>query len=150
MVLSKSHHFHYHLSPIGGVPKLDGSTRFILDLSSPRGNSINDGIPKEPFSVKYVKFDDAVDMVALMRHTYIGKMDIRHAFRLCQVHPDDWPLLVYWWDGRHYVDIVLPFGGRSSPFISNSLADALMWSAKTSYKVTGALHYLDDKKELLN
>ena len=126
------------------MPKPDGSTRLILDLSSPRGSSINDGIPKEPFSVKYAKFDDAVAMVALMPHAYMGKIDIRHAFRLCPVHPDDWPLLVYCWDGRYYVDIVLPFGGRSSPFIFNSLADAFMWIATTSYKVTGALHYLDD------
>jgi len=85
-----------HLSPISGLPKQDGAIRIILDQSSPKGSSINDGIAKEPFSVKYAKFDDAVAMVAGTPHASMGKFDIRHAFRICPVHPDDWPLLVYW------------------------------------------------------
>jgi len=85
---------------------------------------------EETYSVKYAKFDDATDMIATRPGAFMGKIDIRHAFRICPVHPDDWPLLVYWWDGRYYVDIVLPFGGRSSPFIFNTLADALLWIAQ--------------------
>ena len=54
---------HTHCSPIGSAPKPDGSVRLILDLSSPRGQSVNDGISKEEFSTKYVKFDDAVSIV---------------------------------------------------------------------------------------
>jgi len=38
---------------------------------------------------------------------------------------------------------VLPFGGRSSPFIFNTLADALLWVAQEFYNVRGAVHYLD-------
>ena len=41
----------YHLSPIDRVSKPDGSMRLILDLLSPRGNFINDGIPKELFQL---------------------------------------------------------------------------------------------------
>lgn len=49
---------HAHLSPIEGVPKSNGTTRVILDLSSPRGYSMNDFKSKEAFSVKYSWFDD--------------------------------------------------------------------------------------------
>ena len=40
-----------HCSPLGAVPKKDGSHRIILDLSSPRGSSINEGISPELYSV---------------------------------------------------------------------------------------------------
>ena len=46
-----------HCSPLGSREKKDGSRRLILDLSQPRGNSINDGINKEEFSVQYSHFD---------------------------------------------------------------------------------------------
>ena len=39
----------FHCSPLGAVPKKDGTFRIILDLSSPRGSSINEGIPKDEF-----------------------------------------------------------------------------------------------------
>ena len=42
-----------HCSPIGGVLKKDNSCRLIMDLSQPRGSSINEGIEKDEFSVKY-------------------------------------------------------------------------------------------------
>ena len=45
------------------VPKKDGTFRIILDLSSPKGSSINDGISKENYSVRYSSFDEAVDFV---------------------------------------------------------------------------------------
>ena len=39
------------------IPKRNqaGQWRLILDLSSPNGNSVNDGIPKDKFSVQYMK-----------------------------------------------------------------------------------------------
>ena len=134
----------YHLSPLGGVPKPDGTIRVILDLSSPRGSSINDGISKEAHTVKYAKFDEAVELATKGNSVFMGKRDIRHAFRLCPVHPEDWPLLVYWWRGKYYVDIVLPFGMRSSPFIFNTFADSLEWIARKRAGLDNMLHYLDD------
>jgi len=52
---------------------------------------------------------------------------VKHAFRLCPVHPSDWPLLGYKWLGKYLFDIRLPFRSRSSPFIFNIFADALTW-----------------------
>ena len=49
-----------HCSPLGAVPKKDGSYRLIIDLSSPPGKAVNDFISKDDFSVTFSSFDDAV------------------------------------------------------------------------------------------
>ena len=52
-----------HISRFGVVPKSNqpGKWRLILDLSSPVGHSVNDGIPKSPFSIQYVTVDAFID-----------------------------------------------------------------------------------------
>ena len=135
----------FHCSPLGAVPKKDNTVRIILDLSSPSGESINDGIPHEFFTVKYSSFDEAASLVRDMgKGSFMAKIDIKHAFRLCPVHPDDWPLLGYKWLGKYFFDIRLPFGSRSSPFIFNAFADALTWILVTKFGITSLIHYLDD------
>ena len=44
------------------IPKTHqpGKWHLILDLSSPGGHSVNNGIPKDPYSLKYVTVDDAI------------------------------------------------------------------------------------------
>ena len=83
-------------------------------------------------------------VVSLGRGCYMGKVDIRHAFRLCPVRPEDWHLLGYCWQDRFYVDVCLPFGSRSSPCIFNAFADALQWIIVTKFDLPGLVHYLDD------
>ncbi|XP_057312156.1 uncharacterized protein LOC130653651 [Hydractinia symbiolongicarpus] len=135
----------FHCSPLGAAPKKDGSIRVILDLSSPQGFSVNDGISKDSYSVTYSSFDEAIDMVReLGRDCFLAKLDIKHAFRLCPVHPDDWYLLGYKWQGRYFFDVVLPFGGRSSPFTFNHFADLLHWILQYLASIRQLLHYLDD------
>ena len=136
---------HTHCSPIGSAPKPDGSVRLILDLSSPRGQSVNDGISKEEFTCKYSKFDDAVSIVLhLGRGAFLGKIDIKHAFRICPVAPEQWPLLCFQWLGQFFTDTRLPFGSRSSPFIFNTFAMALAWIVVNVGGLLFLIHYLDD------
>ena len=124
----------FHCSPLGAVPKKDGSARIILDLSSPRGSSVNEGIDNHTYTVKYCSLDDALDMVhAVGPSAFMAKADIKHAFRLCPVKPSEWHLLGYQWDGSFYHDMVLPFGSRSSPCIFNSFADLLCWLLRYSF-----------------
>ena len=135
----------FHCSPLGAVPKKDGTFRIIMDLSSPRGCAINEGISKEAFSVRYSCFDDAVCLVrAIGRDTMMAKLDIKHAFRLCPVRPDQWVLLGYQWLGSFFVDTRLPFGCRSSPFIFNTFADLLQWILISIGGISFVIHYLDD------
>ena len=114
-------------------------------MSSPRGCLVNEGIPKDLFSVRYSSFDDAVDLVGVLAtSTFMAKLDIRHAFRLCPVRPDQWCLLGYCWDGRFFFDSRLPFGSRSSPFIFNTFADLLLWILVSVGGIQCIVHYLDD------
>ena len=131
--------------PLGIVPKKDGTWRIIMDLSSPHGSSINDYISKEEFSLHYATFDPALSLVARNgKDALMAKLDIKHAFRLCLVCLEDRELLGTHWQGQYYIDLRLPFGMRSSPYLFNRLADAFEWLLKTNYHIQDLMHYLDD------
>ena len=75
-----------HTSPIGLIQKggQPGKFRLIVDLSSPHGASVNDGIDPE---LCYSSVDEAV---ARVRWCGIGaKLDLKSAYRRVPVHPDD-------------------------------------------------------------
>ena len=135
---------HCHVSPIGAAPKPDGSCRLVLDLSQPTGDSVNDNIDKAEFPCNYTHFDAATDLVFRMgKGSYLTKIDIKHAYRLLPVRKEDWPLLVYYWEGKYYVDVKLPFGGRSSASLFNSFADLVCWVLNEKFSLL-IIHYSDD------
>ena len=70
-------------------------------------------------------------------------MDIKQAYRNISVAPEDRYLLGFQWEGRTYVDMRLPFGLWSVPFIFSSIADALLWIMQKNGVMWG-IHYLDD------
>ena len=118
--------------------------RLIVDLSSPTGKSINDGIDRDLCSIAYTSIDNAVSFIqALGPGCLLAKLDLREAYRVVPIHPQDRPLLAMQWEGVTYLDGALPFGLRSAPKIFSALADGLMWILH-SRGVTLALHYLDD------
>ena len=136
-----------HISHFGIIPKKyqPGKWRLILDLSSPQGHSVNDGIPKDPFSVQYMKVDNIID--GIMTHgqgTLLAKFDVESAYRIIPVHSRDRYLLGMKWRGEYFIDLALPFGLRSAPFIFSSFADLLEWILKHNYEAQFLLHYLDD------
>lgn len=136
-----------HISSFGVIPKSNqpGKWRMIVDLSSPDGFSVNDGIDPESYSLQYIKVDDVIKMVAALgQGALIAKFDVLTAFRNIPVHPSVRPLLGMKWRGRYYVDLALPFGLRSAPFIFNSVATLVEWILKTNYRIPSILHYLDD------
>ena len=109
------------------------------------GESVNDGIAEEDFSLKYIKVDDAISRI--MRHgreALLAKFGIRRAFPLCLVHPDHWHLLGIRQEHQYFYDRVLPFGLRSAPFIFNEVADAFQWICEANRLIDDMLHLLDD------
>ena len=113
--------------------------------SDPEGHSVNDGINKDNFFLHYVMVDDAVRLISKHgRGCLLAKAGLKHAFRICPVNKADWPLLGIHWRGQYYVDTVLPFGLRSSPYLFNQLADTLNYIAELNYGLKDLLHYLDD------
>ena len=89
-----------------------------MDLSSPQGHSVNDGILKEHCTFQYTSVDEAAKWMShLGRGTLLAKMDIKQAYRNIPVAPEDRNLLGLHWDNKVYIDQVLPFGLRSAPLI---------------------------------
>ena len=71
---------HLHISRFGVIPKKHqpGKWRLILDLSSPGGHSVNDGIRKDPFTVQYMKVDDIIDgIMSLGRAPYLQSLMLK-------------------------------------------------------------------------
>ena len=119
-----------HLSPIGAIPKKHkpGKWRLIMDLSSPAGSSINDGISSEWSSIPYVSIDFLLFLVLEAgKGPTLVKADIKEAYRVLPIHPEDQGLLGIQWEGEFYTDKALPFGLRSPPKIFTAVADALQW-----------------------
>ena len=138
--------FQLHTNPIGVVPKKHrpGKWRLIVHLSSPSHRSVNDGIASDICSLSYVSMDTIFDRILqLGRGTLLAKVDIKSAYRVVPVHPDDRNLLGIRWEDRVLVDSALPFGLCSAPKIFNAVADALEWII-INHGAEHAWHYLDD------
>ena len=115
-----------------------------MDMSSPDGFSVNDGIKESLCSLSYVTIMDAAKGVAAFgRGSLMAKVDIRNAYRVVPVHLEDRWLMGMTWKGELYIDIVLPFGLRSVPKIFTALADTLEWIVRRN-GVRFIIHYLDD------
>ena len=134
-----------HVNKFGVIPKADpGRWRLIVDLSSPEGASVNDGIDSSLCSLSYITVDDAARAIEKAgRGARLAKVDIKSAYRMIPIHPEDRPLLGMMWKGALYVDAALPFGLRSAPKIFTGVADALEWRLKLE-GVQQVFHYLDD------
>lgn len=136
----------FRCNPLGARPKPDGTVRLILDLSQPSGLSVNDHISREDFTLQYITLDDAI--AALFRagphHALMSKADLRHAFRLIPVRPDQWWLLGFCWEGQYFHDTCLPFGLRSACSLFNELADVLCQALEHHSGNELVFHYLDD------
>ena len=74
----------------------------------------------------------------------MAKTDLKSAFRLMPIHPEDWNLLGIYWQSQYYIDLYLPFGLRSAPFLFNQISDALEWILKHNYGLRNVIHILDD------
>ena len=135
-----------HCSPIGIIPKPHqaGKYRLIVDLSSPREQSINDGIDEDLSSVQYANVDDATRILGdLGKGALMAKLDLKAAYRMVPVHEHDRVLLGISWQGRQYMDTALPFGLRSAPLLFTAVADGLAWAMFCS-GIEYVIHYLDD------
>ena len=135
-----------HISRFGVIPKphQPGKWRLIVDMSHPKGGSVNDGISPELCSLAYASIDDAVKIILQQgRGSELAKLDVADAYRIIPVHPEDRSLLGMRWKGRLFIDTALPFGLRSAPKIFTAVADRLQWIL-SNRGVGPSLHYLDD------
>ena len=132
-----------HISSFGVIPKKGqpGKGHLIVDLSSPGGASVNDGIDPQDFSLQYIKVDQVIRMVSRYDPgALMAKFDVESAYRNIPVHLDNRFLLGMRWHGQFYVDLSLPFSLRSAPFIFNSVADMVEWILLHKHCLSDLLH----------
>ena len=86
-----------HVNRIGVVPKghATGQWRLITDLSFPEGKSVNDGINDVLCSMAVDELGQVV--AGLGRGALMAKIDIKSAYRLLAIHPQDRHLLGCRW-----------------------------------------------------
>ena len=139
------------LSPINSVPKKDSeSRRFIMDLSMPKDNSINDGIEKDSYLDQCEKLtlpsiDQLVSRVmelAKLGRVKLFKVDLACGYRQFFICPKDINLLGYDYKGKFYFDCTLCMGSRSSTRCCQQVTDTVVFV----FTEMGffAINYLDD------
>ena len=134
------------ISPLGLIPKKEpGAFRLIHDLSFPKGDSVNSGIPREYCSVSYEDYDYFVSILAHEgRGCYIAKADIESAFRIIPISPLDYHLLGFMVNGQYFYDRCLPMGCSVSCKLFEGFSCAIQWILQNSFPVSTMSHILDD------
>ena len=141
-------HEQYHCSPLMTRPKDNGSRRVILDLSYPRGHSVNSHVDKGEFDqsafiLKFPNIDHIMeDIVNCTEEWALFKIDVARAFHNLRVDPCDSLKLGIYWKGQYYADLAVAFGWTHRSGAFQLLSDAVAFIvAKAAIK----LHcYIDD------
>ena len=137
-----------HFSPFMTRFKPNSSNRrVIIDLTWPKGFSMNDGVEKNgymgsEFKLTFPTLDDLTQrLVKLGKGAHIYKVDVSRAFRHLKVDPYDYELLGLTWRGT-YVDTCLPFGTRHSSQFFQRTSDAVRHIMRQmNYDI---INYIDD------
>ena len=89
----------FRVSPLGLVPKkVKGEFRLIHHFSYPKGGSLNDNIPVEFTSVSYATVEDAIRLIqSVGPGCFLAKTDIKNAFQIVPIQPQDYHLLGICW-----------------------------------------------------
>ena len=74
----------------------------------------------------------------------MAKTDIKSAFRIIPIHPDDYHLLGMTFNNSYFFDRCLPMGCSSSCAIFEAFSSSLEWLAVHKLGASGVLHILDD------
>ena len=117
--------FNIHISPFMTRAKLDSdSRRTIMDLSFPKGASINDGVFKDTYLGTNFQTPTQIDF----RYIHIDRGDID----LCLQHR-----------GKLYLDLSLPFGYRLGAFFFRKISDTVRFIVMKNGH-TSLINYIDD------
>ena len=115
-------------------PKRDSRfRRVIIDLSWPRGLSVNDGISRTeyidgPMTISLPTPDDMErTIVGVGRGAFLYKTDLSRGYRQLRVDPLDWPYLTFRLNADHFMDICPPFGLRSSAMAMQRVSQAVIY-----------------------
>ena len=122
----------FRVSPLGVLPKkTPGEFRLIHHLSYPRGSSVNDSISPDHTSVSYATISNAIQHIkAEGRWCFLVKTDIKNAFRIFPIRPQDYGLLGMRWRDLIYYGRCMSMGCSNSCKTFETLSTALEWIAR--------------------
>ena len=137
------------INPIGLVPKKKPNEfRLITDLSQPSGMSVNEFIPQSESAVSYPTVQSAIDIIIQLSNQrkipILSKVDVKSAFRLLPLSPDQFLLVGLSFEGMYYIDKFLPMGASSSCKIYQQFSDAISLIAQKDFGIKHIQNYLDD------
>jgi len=145
---------YFRNSPISVVPKPEGGSRLIQNLSFPEGNSVNDQIPVREGRVTYDDIGSLAKVIVVLHSKGITnwvpwKLDVSRAFRNIPLHPlfalrNGIILKSRSCKPLHFIDSQACFGGRAFPRAYCSIADLVGWIANKKYGVDILLRFVDD------
>ena len=122
-----------HFNPLMTRPKRDSRfRRVIVDLSWPKGYSVNDGISRTqyidgPMTISLPTPDDMErTIVRVGKGAFLYKTDLSRGYRQLRVDPLDWPYLSFVHESMCYMDICPPFGLRSSAMAMQRVSQAII------------------------
>ena len=76
---------------------------------------MNDTISSEHSAASYCRVDDAIALIkSLGQGCFLAKTDIKSAFRIIPIRPEDYPPLGMTWQGKYCYDRAMPMGCFSS------------------------------------
>ena len=95
--------------------------------------------------MRYATIDDAIRLIkSLGKGCFLAKTDIKSAFRIIPVSPNDFPLLGMEWQGKFYFDKCLLMGSSLSCNIFETFSTASEWIAMNKLNASAVIYILDD------
>ena len=95
--------------------------------------------------VQYETLDDCARIIASIGEgCEIAKCDIQDAFRIIQVHQDDYKYLGFVWDNSFWFETALPMGSSISCNSFEQLTCAIQWILVHKLGVKHVTHMIDD------
>ena len=75
---------------------------------------------------------------------FVGKVDLRDAYRIVPIHKDDWKYLGMRYKDKYLVDTTLPMGLGTPCKIFQMISDSLAWIFRQDHIDCYMFNYLDD------
>lgn len=113
--------------------KESGQKRVIVDLSAPKGNSINGGTPKDFFldQEQELHFPTVDSLVQIIREKGVGcklfKIDRKSAYKFESIDPGDIHLMGMVFEGQFYFDTTLVMGARHAAGCCHRTSEAFIF-----------------------
>ena len=112
--------------------KPNGSVRIILNLSSPCGNAVNEGIDSDEFPATMSSTTKWLTALwAAGKNCFIMKTDWSDAYKHIPVRAQDVNLQWFKWCGMNFAELCLVFGGKSSAGLFDRLAKLVLFIVQT-------------------